>query len=183
MLRLSRSQPPPEDPHEAAVAGFQRRPDKDGLLPCTGYHGVACQNQSWVKKNQRCRTCDELQNAPRPTAFTDITDPWVEAVIPSGGQAPEVEAAECPKSTDEHEQALLDQAEEVAMLLARRGEEGFRHLIEGDHPVSPHWQECWSIAQKTLYRLAFISDLGITKIQESFPMWRHRSFSASTEAL
>ena len=44
------------------------------------------------------------------------------------------------------------------MALAGRGEEGFRPVADPKKHIPPNWQDDWTVPEKTLYRLAFLSD-------------------------
>ena len=44
------------------------------------------------------------------------------------------------------------------MALAGRGEEGFRAVADPKKHIPPNWQDDWQVPEKTLYRLAFLSD-------------------------
>ena len=44
------------------------------------------------------------------------------------------------------------------MALAGRGEEGFRPVADPKKHIAPNWQDDWTVPEKTLYRLAFLSD-------------------------
>ena len=62
----------------------------------------------------------------------------------------------------ETEAVALKAAQNIPMTLAGRGEEGFRAVADPKQHIPPNWQDDWQVPEKTLYRLAFLSDRDVS---------------------
>ena len=94
---------------------------------------------------EKCKTCKWL-----PAPQENIADPWqaMQPPPPPAGQ---------PVLNDPSQQRLLaiQMSEQVALALARLGEQGFQHLHEADQRSN---QSNWSVGCRALFRLALIAD-------------------------
>ena len=79
----------------------------------------------------------------RPEALEEGTQP---PDFPEDGWSKETEAV------------ALKAAQNIAMALAGRGEEGFRAVADPKQHIPPNWQDHWTIPEKILYRVALLSD-------------------------
>ena len=112
----------------------------------------------------------------RPEALEEGTQP---PDFPEDGWSKETEAV------------ALKAAQNIAMALAGRGEEGFRAVADPKKHIPPNWQDDWTVPEKTLYRLAFLSDRDVIAGGElkmashcggikPYPPWLHHCKGTST---
>jgi len=75
--------------------------------------------------------------------------------LEEGTKTPDYPEDEWSKET---EAVALKAAQNIAMALAGRGEEGLIPVADPKKHIPPNWQDDWQVPEKTLYRLAFLSD-------------------------
>ena len=141
---------------EAAAAGFEVQHLDNGLAPCGGFHGRPCRWRQQIRpKKQKCKTCWALQEKPLPA---DLPDPW-QMIDFTGDQAAPSQPPPASTSPSSEDLALAA-TEEIALELARRGEDGFRGLqqILRSPLEVPVDQSEWPKAAKLLHRLALLAD-------------------------